>query len=101
MDKLVQTPSQGTAGAQSLRRALQLLRLLAEHHEEGITLTEVIEASDLERSTVHRLLSCLVEEQFAERDPVSKAYRLGIDAMQMGFSSMRRVPLVDTYRPLM
>ena len=50
---------------------------------------------------MHRLLSCLVEEQFAERDPVSKAYRLGIDAMQMGFSSMRRVPLVDTYRPLM
>jgi DNA-binding IclR family transcriptional regulator len=28
-----------------------------------------MEASGLERSTVHRLLSCLAEEQFAERDP--------------------------------
>lgn len=93
--------SRETAGAQSLRRALQLLRLLAEHQENGVKLTEVMEASGLERSTTHRLLSCLVEEQFAERDPDSKAYRLGIDAMQLGFASMRRVPLVDLCRPLM
>ena len=90
-----------TAGAQSLRRSLNLLRLLAEHHEAGITLTQAMEASGLERSTVHRLLSCLAEEQFAERDPETRSYRLGIDAMQLGFSSMRRVPLVDSYRPLM
>ena len=62
-----------------MRRALNLLRLLAEHHEDGITLTEVLSASGLERSTAHRLLSSLVEERFAERDPDSKAYRLSID----------------------
>ena len=90
-----------TAGAQSLRRSLQLLRLLAERQEEGAKLSEVMEASGLERSTAHRLLSCLVEERFAERDEATKAYRLGIDAMQLGFASMRRVPLVDACRPLM
>ncbi|MFC5607910.1 IclR family transcriptional regulator [Variovorax soli] len=90
-----------TAGAQSLRRSLQLLRLLAERHEDGIKLTEVMEVSGLERSTAHRLLSCLAEERFAERDPATKAYRLGVDAMQLGFASMRRVPLVDSCRPLM
>jgi len=93
--------SPGTAGAQSLRRALHLLRLLAEHHEDGIKLADVQEASGLERSTVHRLLSCLVEERFAERDGTGRAYRLGVDAMQLGFASMRRVPLVDACRPLM
>jgi DNA-binding IclR family transcriptional regulator len=91
----------GTAGAQSLRRALQLLRLLADHHEDGIRLPEVMEASGLERSTAHRLLSCLVEERFAERDDSGRTYRLGVEAMQLGFASMRRVPLVDTCRPLM
>ena len=104
MDKPVSKPTEsatGTAGAQSLRRALSLLRLLAEHQEDGITLTEVMAASGLERSTAHRLLSCLAEEQFAERDPDSKSYRLGIDAMQLGFASMRRVPLVDNCKPLM
>ncbi len=90
-----------TAGAQSLRRSLQLLRLLAQHQEEGLKLTDVITASGLERSTAHRLLSCLVEEQFAERDTGGKVYRLGIDAMQLGFASMRRVPLVDSCRALM
>lgn len=90
-----------TAGAQSLRRSLQLLRLLAERQEDGAKLSEVMEASGLERSTAHRLLSCLVEERFAERDETTKAYRLGIDAMQLGFASMRRVPLVDACRPLM
>lgn len=89
------------AGAQSLRRALQLLRLLARHQEDGLKLTDVISASGLERSTAHRLLSCLVEEQFAERDADAKTYRLGIDAMQLGFASMRRVPLVDSCRALM
>lgn len=90
-----------TAGAQSLRRALQLLRLLAEHQEDGLKLSEVIAASGLERSTTHRLLSCLVEERFAERDSANKGYRLGVDAMQLGFASMRRVPLVDSCRALM
>ncbi len=90
-----------TTGAQSLRRALHLLRLLAQHQEDGLKLAELITASGLERSTTHRLLSCLVEEQFAERDPQHKTYRLGVDAMQLGFASMRRVPLVDSCRALM
>lgn len=84
-----------------MRRALQLLRLIALHQEDGLKLTEVIAESGLERSTVHRLLSCLVEEQFVEKEPDSKSYRLGIDAMQLGFASMRRVPLVDSCRALM
>ncbi len=96
MDKVT-----STAGAQSLRRALQLLRLLAQHQDDGVKLTDVIAASGLERSTAHRLLSCLVEEQFAERDPDNKVYRLGMDAMQLGFASMRRVPLVESCRALM
>ena len=90
-----------THGAQSLRRALQLLRLLAAHQEDGIRLTDAMAATGLERSTAHRLLSCLVEEQFAERNPADKVYRLGVDAMQLGFAAMRRVPLTDSCRPLM
>ena len=78
-----------TAGAQSLRRGLQLLRLLAEHQEDGIRLSEAMAASGLQRSTCHRLLACLVEEQFAERDAGGKVYRLGVDAMQLGFAAMR------------
>jgi len=93
--------STGAAGAQSLRRALQLLRILARQPEEGLKLTAVIQASGLTRSTVHRLLSCLVDEHFAERDRATRNYRLGIDAMQLGFASMRGPALVGACRPLM
>ena len=90
-----------TPGAQALRRGLELLRLLGQHQQEGLKLSDAIELAGLERSTVHRLLSCLVEEQFAEKDDASKRYRLGIDAMQLGSAAVRRLPLVTTYRPLM
>lgn len=88
-----------TSGTQSMRRALGLLRLLAQHQEDGIDLQGVIGKSGLERSTAHRLLSCLLEERFAERDPRTRRYRLGVDAMQLGFASLRRTPLLDALRP--
>lgn len=91
----------GTAGAQSLRRALLLLRLLAQHPDEGLKLGAVITKSGLTRSTVHRLLSCLVEERFAERDRNTQRYRLGIDSMQLGFASMRGAALIGQCRPMM
>ncbi|WP_251864592.1 helix-turn-helix domain-containing protein [Achromobacter sp. Marseille-Q4962] len=82
-----------------MRRALGLLRVLAQHQEEGIDLQGVMNATGLERSTAHRLLSCLLEEQFAERDRGSRRYRLGVDSMQLGFAALRRTPLLDALRP--
>ena len=90
-----------TAGAQSLRRALMLLRMLAQSEDEGLTLTTVIRETGLTRSTVHRLLSCLVDESFAQRDRMTRHYRLGIDSMQLGFASMRGAALIGLCRPAM
>lgn len=89
------------AGTQSLRRGLDLLRILAGAHGRGLRVNEVIAQSGLERSTAHRLLTCLCEEQFAERDPSTRRYHLGLAAMQLGFDTAQRLPLVDTYRLLM
>lgn len=90
-----------TLGAQSLRRALQLLRILAREPETGLSLTTLVGESGLTRSTVHRLLSCLVEEHFADRDGLTRNYRLGIESMQLGFASMRGPALVSACKPLM
>ncbi len=91
--------SGSTGGTQSMRRALGLLRVLAQHQEEGIDLQGVMAETGLERSTAHRLLSCLLEEQFAERDGKTRRYRLGVDSMQLGFAALRRTPLLDALRP--
>ncbi|MDQ2140232.1 IclR family transcriptional regulator [Alcaligenaceae bacterium B3P038] len=90
-----------TPGAQTMRRSLQVLRALGAHHEEGLTVSEVIAITELERSTAHRLLTCLVEEQFAERDTLSRRYRLGLEAMRLGFATLKRAPLVATYQPIL
>jgi DNA-binding IclR family transcriptional regulator len=88
------------AGAQSIRRALSLLRLIAQHNEQGLTLSELTALSGLERSTAHRLLTCLLEENFARRETDGKRFQLGIDAMQMGFSTMHHAPVIEELRPL-
>lgn len=93
--------SSGIPGAQTLRRGLSVLKALAQHHEDGMRVTDMAAVTGLERATAHRLLATLVEEGFAERDPSGKRYRLGLEAMQLGLSSLRRAPLVDVYRPVM
>lgn len=90
----------GTPGAQNMRRALQVLRVLGRHHEAGVSVSEVVEQTGLERSTAHRLLTCLVEEQFADRDG-QRRYRLGLEAMRLGFASLPRAPLVASCEPLL
>lgn len=88
------------SGTQSIRRVLDILRLLAQHESQGLDLRELVEHSGLERSTTHRLISCLVDENFAHRDPHTKRYHIGIDAMYIGFASMHRTPVAETLRPL-
>lgn len=88
-------------GAQSVRRALGLLKQLAGHHEAGMRLSELVQNTGLVRSTTHRLLTCLSEEGFVEKDVSDKRYRLGLQAMQLGFAVMHRMPLLEKFRPVM
>lgn len=88
------------SGTQSVRRALQLMRLLAQHEAAGLSLQQITALSGLERSTAHRLVSCLVDENFAHKHSDSRRYHLGIDAMQIGFATMHRVPIDDALKPL-
>lgn len=80
-----------------MRRALQVLRALGRQHDDGMSVNDVVTATGLERSTAHRLLTCLVEERFADRDPGTRRYRLGLDAMRLGFTSLSRSPVVARY----
>lgn len=90
-----------TPGAQNTRRSLQVLRALGQNHNLGLGVNDVVQLTGLKRSTAHRLLACLVEEGFAERDPLTRKYHLGIETMRLGFASLTRAPLVAFYRPVL
>ncbi|MGE0802499.1 MAG: IclR family transcriptional regulator [Lautropia sp.] len=93
--------TEAMAGTRSAAKALTLLRHVGAYHGAGIRLRELVALSGLDRSTTHRLLACLVEQGFVERVGDSKLYRLGIEALQWGFSADGLASVVDRFRPAM
>jgi DNA-binding IclR family transcriptional regulator len=67
------------SGAQSLHRAISLIRAVARHNDAGSTLSKLAREAGLHVATVHRMLSVLSQEGLVFRDPVSRHYHLGID----------------------
>lgn len=97
----VTQPKQDSLTVQSVARALELLHLVAAY-EGPMPLTELVEKSGYNRTTVWRLIGTLEEFNYVEKDPITKSYQLGIAAFQLSFKSI--VPyesLIRKLRPLM
>lgn len=88
-------------GTQSASKALRLLKIIGAHHVDGIRLKELIELSGIDKSTAHRLLACLLDEGMIERMGNSKSYRLGVEALQWGFSPAGMDALTERFRPVL
>lgn len=82
-----------TAGAQSVRRALAVLRVLATGQERGVRLTDVVTHTGLNRPTVHRILRVLVEEGAVEQDPATRRYLIGGEVSLLGLARSTRFPI--------
>jgi DNA-binding IclR family transcriptional regulator len=91
---------QPVAGTQSIRRALTLLRLVAKHRDDGVRLAQLVRESGLDRGTAHRLLKCLVEEQFVDRAD-DNLYYLGPEAVLMGSLMPRPTSLLTRFLPVL
>ncbi len=88
-------------GAQSIDRAAQVLRVLAQHHASGMSLQNLSDVTGLDRTTTYRIATALVETGLAMRDPQTKLYRLGVESMALGAVSMQAPPLVAQCHPMM
>lgn len=66
-------------GAQSLHRAIALLRVVGRNNEYGAALSQIAREADLHVATAHRMLSVLNQEGFITYDRVSKRYHLGLE----------------------
>jgi DNA-binding IclR family transcriptional regulator len=67
------------SGAQSLHRAISLIRAVARHNDSGFTLSKLAREAGLHVATAHRMLSVLAKENLVFQDPASRHYHLGID----------------------
>ncbi len=88
-------------GAQSLRRAMALLRLVAEGQEHGVRLVDLATASGLSRPTIHRMLSVLCEEHVVEQDPETRRYRIGPELTLLGMARSNRIPIRGLAEPFL
>ena len=76
-----------TAGAQTLRRGLSVLKLLTRISPGGLRITEIGRRLDLSKATAVRLTRTLVDEKFVVHDTASKTYRLGPEAFAVGLAA--------------
>lgn len=83
-------------GAQSIRRTIDILRSVSAHNEAGGRLSVIARDVDLPAPTVHRILTVLVEEEFATFDPQTKVYHLGAELYSLG-AATRQFSIRDRY----
>ena len=90
---------QGVGGAQSIRRAMAVLRILAVGQEHGVRLTDIVEETGLNRPTVHRILRVLLEEGAVEQDPQTRKYLIGQEVSLLALARTARTPVRAVAEP--
>ncbi len=76
-----------TAGAQTLRRGLAVLRLLTRVGPGGLRMSEIGRRLALNKATAVRLTRTLVDEKFLSHDPATRTYRLGPESFAVGLAA--------------
>jgi len=84
-------------GAQSITRAIALLKAFDDRHVEW-GLSELSEEVGLNKTTTHRLLAALESEGLIARNPISGGYRLGLELVALGGAALRATDLHATAR---
>lgn len=83
---------------QSIDRALSLLEILS-HHVEGIGLLELAERSGLSKSTVHRLLSTLIQNGYVKQHESTGRYHLTMKMFILGSRPIEKLDVLKVARP--
>jgi len=73
-----------TSGAQSIQRAVAILRAVAKHNETGQRLSMIAREVGLNVATARRILQVLCAEGLITHDLVSKLYHLGLALFHLG-----------------
>jgi DNA-binding IclR family transcriptional regulator len=77
-----------TPGAQTLRRGLSILKLLARYQVSGgLGVSEIARKLALSKATTVRLTRTLMDEQFVAQDAATRRYELGPESFAVGLAA--------------
>ncbi len=85
---------------QVLDRALDLIELLATS-ENGLSIADLAAATDLPKSTIHRILSAYVERHYIEKDSETCIYSLGYKFVEIASIYLNKIVLKTEATPIM
>jgi DNA-binding IclR family transcriptional regulator len=88
----------GIGGAQSIRRAMDVIRAVAQFQRSGANLRRVSQATDLRTSTAFRILRSLVEERMLRYDELNKDYYIGPLAFELGLATQTEAQISGAWR---
>ncbi|MBN9062472.1 MAG: hypothetical protein BGP06_20325 [Rhizobiales bacterium 65-9] len=88
-------------GAQIIARVFSVLRLISYRSPRGVRLTDLADAADLPRPTVHRILRAMIVERIVRQDPATKRYQLGSFAFELGLAAPQQTRLLERCRPIL
>ncbi|MBI9107459.1 MAG: IclR family transcriptional regulator [Spirochaetales bacterium] len=83
--------------AQTVTRALGLLELLGKH--KRLTASQIIEMTDIHRSTTYRLLGTLIQLGYIRKDDASSMYSLSPKILTLASSVQEARDIKDIARP--
>jgi len=83
---------------EALARGLEILSLFTTERP-SLNLTEIVAATQLNKSTVFRLVATLVMLGYLERVPTTRSYRPGLKVLQLGFTALNGLELAQTAQP--
>jgi DNA-binding IclR family transcriptional regulator len=88
-------------GAQTVQRAVSLLKLIATNEKHGVRLTGIAHEMQLEKPTVHRLLKALVAEGLLNKNEDTRCYSLGSLIYELGLAASNNFDFVDLCSPVL
>ncbi|MFB9740491.1 IclR family transcriptional regulator [Pseudonocardia sulfidoxydans] len=95
-----QDPGATDAGSRSgLARALAVIGTLSERAPEAMGVSAISRELGLSKTVAHRILKELVALDFLAFDEVTKGYRLGTGALQVGMAALRGLDVPRIARP--
>jgi len=84
-------PESERSGAQSIERALSILRLLAHRPIDGLSIKTIAAATNLHVSTASRMARVMMQLGYIEQSPGNRRYRLGFGASVVGAAVAQRL----------
>jgi len=86
---------------QALARASTIIDVVAAGREEGVGLSEISQATALNKTTAFNLIASLVTLGFLEQDKQSRRYRLGLRNLELGRVVQERLHISHLARPVL